>query len=424
MGGAKKKHAGSRRNSSCGKWTPAEDEILTHAVAVEREKNWKNIAERLNDKSYLQCLRRWQKVLNPELVKGPWKQSEDKLLVQLVKKFGPKDWSVIASHIHGRIGKQCRERWHNHLSPEVSKTSWTEEEDRLIIDAHRRLGNKWTLISKLLDGRPANAIKNHWNSTLKRKVEAMGQGKEHEQAEVKSKQKSEQGGSTNAHHSRPNYSSLIHHHSQHQHQHQHPHQHPHHHNNAVPNSSTNMHSTHNPMYGNNFGYAGQYHAGISSSSWDLPHSSSPASSPSSSPHMGIGGMGVSAVSLGHSAGPSYAAPYHIWDATPSVSLPSWDMTSQSISSTPIASASTSTPHNTWNIFPVTPTSTSAPSNVFFSSSAPSSPTSSPRDATDSLYNVDHSDFFPDLNDHHIIFYEPHAFSSLPGLDSIQLDSAF
>jgi hypothetical protein len=41
----------------------------------------------------------------------------------------------------------------------------------VIIESHRNLGNKWTAISRLLNGRPANAIKNHWNSTLKRQVQ-------------------------------------------------------------------------------------------------------------------------------------------------------------------------------------------------------------------------------------------------------------
>lgn len=164
-----------KKNKHCraskAKWTPEEDEILTRAVMISGEGNWKKIAQSLNDRSHLQCLHRWQKVLNPALVKGPWKEEEDQKLGELVDKYGPKDWSTIASHIPGRIGKQCRERWFNHLSPEVRKTNWTPEEDSIIIDAHHRLGNKWTAISKLLDGRPANAIKNHWNSTLLKRIQ-------------------------------------------------------------------------------------------------------------------------------------------------------------------------------------------------------------------------------------------------------------
>jgi hypothetical protein len=164
-----------KKNKHCraskAKWTADEDEILTRAVVLNGEGNWKKIAQSLTDRSHLQCLHRWQKVLNPALVKGPWKEEEDNKLIELVEKYGPKDWSTIASHIQGRIGKQCRERWFNHLSPDVRKTNWSPEEDRIIIEAHHRLGNKWTAISKLLDGRPANAIKNHWNSTLLKRIQ-------------------------------------------------------------------------------------------------------------------------------------------------------------------------------------------------------------------------------------------------------------
>lgn len=50
------------------------DDILARAVMVAGEGNWKKIAQSLNDRSHLQCLHRWQKVLNPALVKGPWKE--------------------------------------------------------------------------------------------------------------------------------------------------------------------------------------------------------------------------------------------------------------------------------------------------------------------------------------------------------------
>ncbi|KAM0040869.1 putative transcription factor MYB-HB-like family [Helianthus debilis subsp. tardiflorus] len=116
-----------------------------------------------------------------------WTAEEDSKLNALVSEFGTKNWTQISDLMGGRAGKQCRERWYNNLRPDIKLDVWTEEEERVLIEAHERMGNKWSQIAKLLPGRTENSIKNHWNAATRKKTMRLNRNKRYEPGNARPK---------------------------------------------------------------------------------------------------------------------------------------------------------------------------------------------------------------------------------------------
>ncbi|CAH9141301.1 unnamed protein product [Cuscuta epithymum] len=107
--------------------------------------------------------------------RGLWSPEEDEKLIQHITSHGHGCWSSVPK-LAGlqRCGKSCRLRWINYLRPDLKRGSFTDEEERMIIDVHRILGNRWAQIAKHLPGRTDNEVKNFWNSCIKKKLLAQG----------------------------------------------------------------------------------------------------------------------------------------------------------------------------------------------------------------------------------------------------------
>lgn len=133
---------------------------------------------------------------NPDKSRGDrhfvtWSEQEDNILREQVRIHGTERWANIANQLKDKTSRQCRRRWNTYLSTAYKKGSWSQEEDIVLFEAHKKFGNRWTEIAKVVQGRTDNAVKNRFNALCKKqaKREALLSKENDEQIHVNEKNK-------------------------------------------------------------------------------------------------------------------------------------------------------------------------------------------------------------------------------------------
>lgn len=155
-------------------WSKQEDERLQFAVElfggfdfIELNKRstsrWNFVANLLPGRTNQQCRTRYVRSLRAGLKHGSWSLYEDVRLQFAFFVYGGNSWAKISRHVKGRSDSKCRERYMNMLLPDIKKGKWTEEENKMLIIAVNRFGpGNWSLIKNFVIGRTDADCSKQW----------------------------------------------------------------------------------------------------------------------------------------------------------------------------------------------------------------------------------------------------------------------
>jgi Myb-like DNA-binding domain len=152
-------------------WTKEDDDRLTEVMKkYKNPRDWEPISkDHGRGKTAKECHERWIRYLKPGVRKGQWQDHEDAIVVEAVTTSTEQPftrWSDLAQRLPGRVGKQIRDRWVNHLNPNINHLPFSREDDLLLWNGHKKYGKRWVEISTKFfnSNRSENHIKNRWYS--------------------------------------------------------------------------------------------------------------------------------------------------------------------------------------------------------------------------------------------------------------------
>ncbi|CAD8141267.1 unnamed protein product [Paramecium pentaurelia] len=147
------------------KWTIEEDNVLSLSIQ-KYGTTWCKVAQSFPNRNPNSCIQRWKRLKSQSKIKKQkWNLIEDQLLLELVTLNGKK-WKKISKYFTGKTDKQCLQRYNNTLNPNVNKQPFTVEEDQIIYQNYIILGSKWSKISRKLNRRTHNQVKNRFYSHI------------------------------------------------------------------------------------------------------------------------------------------------------------------------------------------------------------------------------------------------------------------
>ncbi|CAD8189387.1 unnamed protein product [Paramecium octaurelia] len=174
-----------------GKWVTINKRDLKQLNDID----WSSIASMMPRRDAFKCKQKWLQMLKLPLQQAPWTLAEDNLLQKIIYEFQTQNkgnkWSQIATALNKandqqvhRNGKQCRERWNNHLNPNINRNPWQLSEDLDLMCLAKEFGKKWALISKKLKvARSENNVKNRFNCLLRKEKSNKSGKKDQEESQ-------------------------------------------------------------------------------------------------------------------------------------------------------------------------------------------------------------------------------------------------
>ncbi|XP_046390388.1 snRNA-activating protein complex subunit 4 homolog [Ischnura elegans] len=158
------------KNLRKSKWTEEEDIMLKKIIQECRVGDyipWSKVALRMHGRTKVQVYNRWTYSINPMIRKGRFTPEEDCLIVAGVQRFG-KDFARIAQFLPGRTSIQIRDRFIGSLHKVGPIGKWTREEDKLLLELVEKYGTKsWSRIVSHFSGRYRSQVR-HRYLTLRR----------------------------------------------------------------------------------------------------------------------------------------------------------------------------------------------------------------------------------------------------------------